>query len=72
MYADTIFLLQMNYAQALKGPRTKSYMLNVLHSQAETEIGHKLSKEEVSQLCQRFTIENVYGTVNKVKCIYSM
>ena len=57
----------MNYAKALKGPRTRGYMLNALHSQAETEIGHKLSKEEVSPLLQRFTIEFVYETTNKVK-----
>jgi hypothetical protein len=56
----------MNYAQALKGRKTRSYLLNAVQSQAETEIGRKLSKDEASKLLQRFPIECIYDATHKV------
>ena len=59
----------MNFAKAVKGPRTRSYKLNFLNSQAEVELGHKLSNAEISQLANRFSIDYVFDTSERVRIL---
>ena len=56
----------MNYAKAAKRPKTRGYTLNGIHSAAEVEFGFELSKEVVSKLLQRFTIDYVFDATEKV------
>ena len=56
----------MNFAQALKGPLTRGSMLNSIHSRAEVELGHKLSKDEISKLAQKFSLDYVFYASEKV------
>jgi hypothetical protein len=40
----------MNFSKAVKGHPTKSFAIKAIQSQAETELGRKLTKEEESIL----------------------
>ena len=57
----------MYFAQAVKGPKTRSFMLNTINSKAEVEVGHKLSTDEVSKLTQRFSIDYVFDATERVR-----
>ena len=59
-------IFQMNFAQALKCPLTRGSMLNSMHSRAEVELGHKLSKDEISKLAQKFSLDYVFYASEKV------
>ena len=60
------YVLQMNYAKAVKRPKTRTYMANILQSKAEIEFGFELSTVEVSRLLKRFSIDYVFDVTEKV------
>ena len=56
----------MNYANAVKRPKTRAYLANFVQSQAELEFGVEASKEVVSRLLLSFKEEYIYEAVGKV------
>ena len=56
----------MSYSRTVKGPITRGFMLNSIHSTAEVELGHKLSTLEVSKLSEKFSVSHVYKITEKV------
>ena len=58
--------MQRNYASVAKGPMTRNFKINSIQSKAQLELGKNLSKEDVSKLAQRFTLDKVYETTEKV------
>ena len=56
----------MNYANAVKRPKTRAYILNSIKSHADTEFGAEASGDIVQTLLQRFELEYVFNAVQKV------
>ena len=56
----------MNYANAVKRPKTRAYLANFVQSQAELEFGVDASKEVVSRLLLRFKVEYISEAVEQV------
>ena len=56
----------MNYANALKRPKTRAYILNTIKSHADTEFGVEASQDILQILLQRFEIEYIFDAVQKV------
>ena len=56
----------MNYANAVKRPKTRSYIINTIKSHADTEFGVEASQDILQILLQRFEIEYVFDAVQKV------
>ena len=56
----------MNYANAVKRPKTRAYILNTIKSHADTEFGAEASGDIVQTLLQRFELEYVFNAVQKV------
>ena len=56
----------MNYANAVKRPKTRAYLANFFQSQAELEFGVDASKEVVSRLLLRFKVEYISEAVEQV------
>ena len=58
----------MNFSQAVKGQLTRSGAIRAIHSQAETEIGRKLSPEEATSLwCGKTSPNALLEGIQKVK-----
>ena len=56
----------MNYANAVKRPKTRAYILNTIKSHADTEFGVEDSQDIFQNLLQRFEIEYIFDAVQKV------
>ena len=56
----------MNYANAVKRPKTRAYILNTIKSHADTEFGVEASQDILQILLQRFEIEYIFDAVQKV------
>ena len=56
----------MNYANAVKRPKTRAYIINTIKSHADTEFGVEASQDILQILLQRFEIEYVFDAVQKV------
>ena len=58
----------MNFAQAVRGQLTRSGAIRAIQSQAETELGRKLSPEEATSLwCGRTSPNVLLEGIRKVK-----
>ena len=56
----------MNFAQAVKGRLTRSATVGAIQSQAETELGRKLKKEEEDQIFSHSPPKEVLLQIQKV------
>ena len=56
----------MNYSQAARGHHTRGGATMAIQSQAETELGRKLSKEEEIFLSSQLTPSSLLGEIQKV------
>ena len=56
----------MNYANAVKRPKTRAYLYDTVKSHADTEFGAEASGEIVQTLLQRFELNYVFNAVQKV------
>lgn len=56
----------MNYSRAVQGTLAQSGKLKAIQAAAETEINRQLSKEELSSLTCRFSLEELFETIEKV------
>ena len=56
----------MNYAQAARGHHTRVGVTMAIQSQAETELGRKLSKEEEIFLSTKFSPCSLLDEIKKV------
>ena len=54
----------MNYKEALRNRPTKS--LPSLNAAAEIELGRNLTKEEINNLSNKYTLDVVHASVEKV------
>ena len=59
----------MNYAQAARGHHTRGGVTRAIQSQAETELGRKLSKEEEIFLSTKFSPPSLLDEIKKVRRI---
>ena len=59
-------ILQMNYANAVKRPKTRGFLYETIKSHADTEFGAEASGDIVQTLLQRFELEYVFNAVQKV------
>ena len=59
----------MNYSQALKGCLSNSGKQQAIHSAAETELGRKLTKQELTSLSTKFSLDELYGNLQKVNIL---
>ena len=55
----------MNYSQAARGHHTRGGATMAIQSQAETELGRKLSKEEETFLSSKLTPSSLLGEIQK-------
>ena len=60
-------IAQMNFSQAVKNCFTRSGKLQAIHTAAEIELGRPITKHEISSLSTRFSLDEVYINVQKVK-----
>ena len=58
--------LKVNYAQAVKNSKPCENMINVIRSQAQTELGRYLDISEESVLFKRFPPNLMYEHIQKV------
>ena len=58
----------MNYSKAVKGGTTSQ--LISINSAAETEIGRKLTKIEISKLSGKFSLDEVMNSIEKVRSFF--
>ena len=56
----------MNYANAVKRPKTRAFIFDTIKSRADTEFGVEASQDVVQILSQRFELEYVFNAVQKV------
>ena len=56
----------MNFSRAVKGHLTKTSAIRAIHSQAETELGRVLSKEEESLLFAKTNPCDLQAQIEKV------
>ena len=56
----------MNYLQAARGHHTRGGAMMAIHSQAETELGRKLSKEEELFLSTKLSPSTLSDEIQKV------
>ena len=56
----------MNYANAVKRPKTRAFLYDTIKSHADTEFGGEVSRDIVHILLQRFEVEYVFNAVQKV------
>ena len=56
----------MNYSNAVRGCRLRSGKLNTVLSAAETELGRQISKEEISLLTNKFSVDVLHSSLEKV------
>ena len=56
----------MNYANAVKRPRTRGFIIDTIRSHADTEFGRDAAVDIVRTLLQRFELDYVYGAIEKV------
>jgi hypothetical protein len=56
----------MNFSQAVKGQLSRPGAVRAIQSQAETELGRKLSKEEESLLFRNIHPNTFLGQIQKV------
>jgi hypothetical protein len=56
----------MNFSQAVKGQLTRSGAIRAIQSQADTELGRKLTKEEESFLFTKTHPNILLGQIQKV------
>ena len=56
----------MNYANAVKRPKTRAFIFDTIKSHADTEFGVEASQDVVQILIQRFELEYVFNAVQKV------
>ena len=56
----------MNYANAVKRPKTRAFLYDTIKSHADTEFGAEASGDIVQTLLQRFELEYVFNAVQKV------
>ena len=59
-------LLQMNYAHAVKRPKTRAFIFDTIKLNADTEFGAEASQDIVQILLQRFELEYVFNAIQKV------
>ena len=59
----------MNFSQAVRGPHTRGGDTKAIQSQAETELGRKLNREEERFLSVKYTPSSLLGEIDKV-CQY--
>ena len=64
--------LKMNYSRALKGSLTRSGVLREVMSQAELELGHSLSKDEMTSLLRMFSPQTILDRIKKVSFSFSI
>jgi hypothetical protein len=56
----------MNFAQAVKGCSRRSSKLQSINSAAETELGRRLTQDEILSLSNKFSVELIHNHVEKV------
>ena len=56
----------MSYAQVTKGRVTRGFISQSLQSKADFELGRKLSPEELARLSDRFSLDTVLNSCDKV------
>ena len=56
----------MSYAQVTKGRITRGFVSQSLQSKADCELGRKLSTEELAKLSERFSLDTVFNSCDKV------
>ena len=56
----------MNYANAVKRPKTRAFLYDTIKSHADTEFGAEAARDIVQTLLQRFEVEYVFNAVQKV------
>ena len=56
----------MNYANAVKRPKTRAFLYDTIKSHADTEFGFEASQDILQILLQRFEIEYIFDAVQKV------
>ena len=56
----------MNYANAVKRPKTRAFLYDTIKSHADTEFGVGASQDILQILLQRFDIEYIFDAVQKV------
>ena len=56
----------MNYANAVKRPKTRGFIVDAIRSHADTEFGRDAAVDIVGTLLQQFEIDYVYGAIEKV------
>ena len=59
----------MDYSQALKGHLSKSGKQQAIQSAAERELGRKLTTPEFASLSTKFSLDEIYGNIQKVKLL---
>ena len=57
---------KMNYSLAVKGSLTRSGAVREIASQAEVELGRRLTDEEELNLFQRFSPQTIVNKIEKV------
>ena len=60
----------MNFLRAVRGPLTRSEKVKAIQSTAETEINRQLSKEELSSLSSKFSLDGLFSNSEKVNILY--
>ena len=60
----------MNFLRAVRGPLTRSEKVKAIQSAAETEIHRQLSKEELSSLSSKFSLDGLFSNSEKVNILY--
>ena len=55
------------YAQVTKGRRTRGFITESIQSIAENELGHRFSPEDLAYLAQRFSLDCLLNSCEKVK-----
>ena len=59
-------IIQMDYANAVKRPKTRGFILDAVRSQANTEFGTEFSQDIVKDLQHKFGLDYLYTAVEKV------
>ena len=57
----------MNFSRAVKGHLTRTGAIRAIHSQGETELGRKLTKEEEKLLLVNTNPNNLLAQIEKVR-----
>ena len=56
----------MDFSKAVKGTKTPQSLLSSINSRAEVELSRKLLKEEISDLSDKYSLQYVFDTTEKV------